>query len=183
MKRSVLVSMLVAPVLLALLVGGTSRGEPQTKEFVVAAWGDPYEAGWRKSLVPAFEKKYWVKVVWGGRASRPKTLAKLRAQKDNPQIEVAMMEDGPHRQAVALGLVDQIDRSKLSSAKNLYELAFEPNDMGISFGLAVYGLYYKSSRGRRSSRPGTSIGRRISPPPGCRSSSWIRWKSSGVRRP
>jgi hypothetical protein len=55
-----------------------------------------------------------------------------------------MTDDGPHRQAVALGLVVQIDRSKLSSAKDLYELAFEPNDMGISFGLAVYGLYYNT---------------------------------------
>jgi putative spermidine/putrescine transport system substrate-binding protein len=80
----------------------------------------------------------------GGRASRLKTLAKLRAPKDNPQIDVAMMDDSPHRQAVARGLVDQIDRSKLSSAKDLYELAFEPNDMGISFGLAVYGLYYNT---------------------------------------
>ena len=36
----------------------------QTRELVIAAWGDPYEAGWRKSLVPEFEKKHNVKVVW-----------------------------------------------------------------------------------------------------------------------
>jgi len=90
MKRSVLVSMLVAPARLALLVGGTSRGEPQTKEFVVAAWGDPHEAGWRKSLVPAFEKKYWVKVVWGqgfptqdpGEAPRPERQPPDRGRDD-----------------------------------------------------------------------------------------------------
>ena len=27
--------------------------QAQTRELVVAAWGDPYEAGWRKSLIPS----------------------------------------------------------------------------------------------------------------------------------
>jgi putative spermidine/putrescine transport system substrate-binding protein len=140
MKRSVA---LVMALVSALVVGWLSIGGAQTKEFVIAAWGDPYEAGWRKSLVPAFEKKHGVKVTWVQGFST-QTLAKLRAQKDSPQIDVAMMDDGPHRQAVALGLVDKIDRSKLASAKELYDMAFEPNDMGISFGLAVYGIYYDS---------------------------------------
>ena len=140
MKRSVA---LVMALVSAVVVGWLSIGGAQTKEFVIAAWGDPYEAGWRKSLVPAFEKKHGVKVTWVQGFST-QTLAKLRAQKDSPQIDVAMMDDGPHRQAVVLGLVDKIDRSKLASAKELYDMAFEPNDMGISFGLAVYGLYYDS---------------------------------------
>jgi putative spermidine/putrescine transport system substrate-binding protein len=134
----------VAVLAVAAVVGGwLSTGGAQTREFVVAAWGDPYEAGWRKSLVPRFEKENGVKVTWVQGFST-QTLAKLRAQKDNPQIDVAMMDDGPHRQAVALGLVDRIDRSKLTSAKQLYEMAFEPNDHGISFGLAVYGIYYNT---------------------------------------
>jgi putative spermidine/putrescine transport system substrate-binding protein len=143
MKRIALGSLMVSLLASALVIGWQSPGQGQTKEFVIAAWGDPYEAGWRKSLVPAFEKKHGVKVVWVQGFST-QTLAKLRAQKDNPQIDIAMMDDGPHRQAVALGLVEKIDRSKLTSAKDLYELAFEPNDMGISFGLAVYGLYYNT---------------------------------------
>ena len=143
MKRIALVPASVALLTLALVIGWQSAGQSQTKEFVVAAWGDPYEAGWRKSLVPAFEKKHGVKVVWVQGFST-QTLAKLRAQKDSPQIDIAMMDDGPHRQAVALGLVEKLDRGKLASAKELYDMAFEPNDMGISFGLAVYGLYYNT---------------------------------------
>jgi putative spermidine/putrescine transport system substrate-binding protein len=143
MRRIAPLAVVMAVLAAALVVGLRTPAPGQSKEFVIAAWGDPYEAGWRKSLVPAFEKKYGVKVVWVQGFST-QTLAKLRAQKDSPQIDIAMMDDGPHRQAVALGLVEKIDRSKLASAKELYELAFEPNDMGISFGLAVYGLYYNT---------------------------------------
>jgi putative spermidine/putrescine transport system substrate-binding protein len=116
----------------------------QSRELVVAAWGDPYEAGWRKALVPRFEKENNAKVVWvQGFSSQ--TLAKLRAQKDNPQIDVAMLDDGPHRQAAALGLVEKIDRSKLPNAKQLYDVAFEPGDLGLGFAIAAYGLYYNAA--------------------------------------
>ncbi len=132
---------LVAGALLA--IAWVASGQAQTREFVVAAWGDPYEAGWRKSLVPRFEKENNVKVVWvQGFSSQ--TLAKLRAQKDNPQIDVAMLDDGPHRQAAALGLVEKIDRLRLANARHLYDVAFEPGDFGIGFAIAAYGLYYNT---------------------------------------
>jgi putative spermidine/putrescine transport system substrate-binding protein len=132
---------LMVGLLIALGPAGLAAAQP--KELVVAAWGDPYEAGWRKSLVPAFEKQHGVKIVWVQGFST-QTLAKLRAQKDNPQIDVAMMDDGPHKQAAALGLVEKVGRSKLTHAKDLYEVAFEPGDFGIGFGIAGYGLYYNT---------------------------------------
>src|SRR5207253_7362153 len=71
-----------------------TRRSSDLRELVIAAWGDPYEAAWRKSLIPEFEKQNNVKIIWvQGFSSQ--TLAKLRAQKDNPQIDVAMMDDGP----------------------------------------------------------------------------------------
>ena len=115
----------------------------QPKEFVVASWGGLYEEGWRRSLIPAFEKKYGVKIIWVPGVSSA-TIAKMRVQKDRPEIDVAMMDDGPHRQAVALGLVERIDRSKLSNAPNLYDITFEPNDYGIGFGLTASGLFYNT---------------------------------------
>jgi putative spermidine/putrescine transport system substrate-binding protein len=139
MKRTAL----VLTVGLLVLIGWASLATTQTRELVVAAWGDPYEAGWRKALVPAFEKVHNAKIVWvQGFSSQ--TLAKLRAQKDSPQIDVAMMDDGPHRQAAALGLVEKIDRGKLANVKDLYEVSFEPGDLGIGFASAGYGLYYNT---------------------------------------
>ena len=55
MKRIALVPVVMGLLVSLLVIGWQSPGQSQTKEFVIAAWGDPYEAGWRKSLVPAFE--------------------------------------------------------------------------------------------------------------------------------
>ena len=132
----------VASIVFAGLVAAWPAGA-QTREFVIAAWGDPYEAGWRKSLVPEFEKKHNVKIVWvQGFSSQ--TLAKLRAQKDRPEIDVAMLDDGPHQVAVQLGLIDKIDRSKLVDVKDFYDNAFENGDFGLAFGYNGAGLYYNT---------------------------------------
>ncbi len=113
----------------------------QTRELVVAAWGDPYEAGWRKSLIPTFEKMYNVTIVWvPGYAAQ--TAAKLQAQRANPEIDVALLDAGPHKPLVALGIIEKIDRSKLSNAKYLHAFAFEPGDMGIGFSVDGTGMYY-----------------------------------------
>jgi putative spermidine/putrescine transport system substrate-binding protein len=129
--------------LLAVLAPGIANA--QTREFVIATWGDPYEAGWRKSLIPEFEKQNNVKVVWVPGVSTA-NVAKLRAQKDNPQIDLAMMDEGPHRQAALQGLVEKIDRSKLTHASELYDLAYLPDDLGIAFGLSASGLWYAPKR-------------------------------------
>jgi putative spermidine/putrescine transport system substrate-binding protein len=139
MKRAC--ALIVMGVLLLLGSPGLSVG--QSKELVVAAWGGRHEEGWRKSLIPAFEKKYGAKVIWVPGLSG-QTVAKLRAQKDSPQIDVAMMDDGPHRQAVTLGLVERIDRSRLTNVRELYGLAPEPEDYGIGFALTCGGLYYNT---------------------------------------
>ena len=134
---------IAAAAIAAAIVASALPAGARTRELVIAAWGDPYEAGWRKSLVPEFEKKHNVKVVWvQGFSSQ--TLAKLRAQKDKPEIDVAMLDDGPHQVAVQLGLVEKIDRSKLADVKDYYENAFEPGDVGLAFGYNGAGLYYNT---------------------------------------
>ena len=116
-------------------------GAAQTREFVVATWGDPYEPVWRKSVVEPFEKANNVKIVWSAGGSLA-NVAKMVAQKDKPEIDVALMDDGPHQQAVIAGLVEKIDRSKLTTAKHLIEFAAEPGDMGIGFGMDGTILWY-----------------------------------------
>jgi putative spermidine/putrescine transport system substrate-binding protein len=131
--------------LVIVLAFGAWTGEAagQAKELVVAAWGGKFKEGWDQSLIPKFEKQYGAKIVWTpGNSSA--TLAKLLAQKDSPQIDVAMFDDGPHAQAVALGLVEQLDLTKIPNHKDLFELAYEPNNYGIGFAASGTGLYYNT---------------------------------------
>ena len=128
---------------LAMFFARADMALAQTRQLVVAAWGGLYEEGWRRSLIPAFEKKYDAKVIWIPSLSTA-SISKLQAQKDRPEIDISMMDDGPHQQAVALGLVEKIDRSKLSHARELYDAAFQSDDYGIGFGLTASGLYYNT---------------------------------------
>ena len=104
------------------LVGFFGFATAHAKDFVIASWGDPYKACWAKSIIPAFEKKHGVEIVYTEGFSS-KTLGKLRAQKAKPEIDIAMFDDGPFYQAVQLGLIDELDFSKIPNAGDLYALS------------------------------------------------------------
>jgi putative spermidine/putrescine transport system substrate-binding protein len=118
--------------------------QTQPTELVVAAWGGKFKEGWDKSLIPDFERRYGVKIVWSVGQNSGGTLAKILAQKDNPQIDVALLDVGPHSQAVALGLVEKLDLARLPNSKDLYDLAFEPDNYGINFAISGTGLIYNT---------------------------------------
>ena len=77
----------------------------QAKELIVAGWGGKFKAGWDKSLIPEFEAKYGVKVVWLIGQNSAGTLARIVAQKANPSFDVALLDVGPHAQAARLALL------------------------------------------------------------------------------
>ena len=129
---------LLAAIVAGVLAAGTA--EAQTNELVVAAWGGKFKEGWDKSLIPNFEKKYGATIVWSVGQNSGGTLAKILAQKDNPQIDVALLDVGPHSQAVKLGLVEKLDLSRLPNSKDLYDVAFEPDNYGIDFAISGTGL-------------------------------------------
>jgi len=133
---------LLAAIVAGVLAAGTA--EAQTNELVVAAWGGKFKEGWDKSLIPNFEKKYGATIVWSVGQNSGGTLAKILAQKDNPQIDVALLDVGPHSQAVKLGLVEKLDLSRLPNSKDLYDVAFEPDNYGIDFAISGTGLIYNA---------------------------------------
>ena len=135
-----LCTFLSVPLLLTGLFGFATA---HAKDFVIASWGDPYKACWAESIIPEFETKHGVEVVYTEGFSS-KTLGKLRAQKAKPEIDIAMFDDGPFYQAVQLGLMQELDFSKLPNANDLYAMAQEPKPHGILFAAAGTGLWYNT---------------------------------------
>ena len=84
----------------ALATSGAAMA--QQKTMFVAGYGGSYEQTMRKEVIPVFEKQANVKIEYVAGNSTD-TLAKLQAQKGNQQIDVAIVDDGPAYQAVALG--------------------------------------------------------------------------------
>jgi len=126
----------------ALPLGGGSAAT-QAKEVVLAAWGASYEEAFRKTIIPEFERRFDAKVVYVPGISS-QTLAKLVAQKDAPQIDVALFNDPPFTQARKQGLLAPLDKDRVKNLADMDEFARVPGDLGAAFYTAADCVYYNT---------------------------------------
>src|SRR5262245_34352538 len=87
----------------------------RAENLVVAGYAASFEKVMREKVIPDFEREQGVTVTYAGSNSTD-NLAKLLAQRDHPQFDVAMMDDGPMVQAITLGLcapIEGLDFSQL----------------------------------------------------------------------
>lgn len=100
------------------------------KTLTVAGYGGSWEHILRKEVFPDFEKKHGVKIEYTAGNSTD-TIAKLQAQKANQVIDVAIVDDGPMYQAIALGFcapIAGLDKSEL------YKAAIFKDDKAVAVG-------------------------------------------------
>jgi putative spermidine/putrescine transport system substrate-binding protein len=121
-----------------LTLAGTAAAQAQT--LYVAGYGGSFEQTIRKEILPAFTKKFGTPVEYIAGNSTD-TIAKLQAQRSNQQIDVAIVDDGPMYQAIALGFCAPIvglpDADIVKSAR--YK-----DDKAIGMGLVATGLMYNT---------------------------------------
>ncbi len=126
----------IALAALAVLTVAATPALAQTK-LTVAGYGGSFEEMMRKDLIPAFEKKYNAKIEYVA-GNSTNNLARLQAQKGNQEIDVAIVDDGPMYQAVALGFCTDLKGVPLADIH-------EPAKMGpkaIGLGMVATGLVY-----------------------------------------
>jgi putative spermidine/putrescine transport system substrate-binding protein len=133
-------SLLIAATGLVPLSGAVSPVAAQS--FVVAANGDPYEAMWRKSLIPVFEKMTGMNVVWSAGLSA-QNLAKIIQQKASPQIDVAFIDEIQFVQGLDLDLWVPLTKDDLGDTSKVVPGALV-YDKGIAYGFSAIGLYYNT---------------------------------------
>lgn len=107
----------------------------------VAGFGGTVETTFREKIIPAFEAKTGTKVVYVAGNSTD-TLAKLQAQKEKPEISVALIDDGPMNTAVQFGLCAKIEDGP--NLANVYPNARKPGDLSIGLGYGATGLVYNT---------------------------------------
>src|SRR5262245_58438241 len=120
---------------LAMAVAGALAAQAQEKTLYVAGYGGSFEQTIRKEIVPAFEKKTGAKVEYIAGNSTD-TVAKLQAQRGNQQIDVAIVDDGPMYQAIALGFCAPIERLSADIVKS----ARYKDDKAVGIGLVATGF-------------------------------------------
>ena len=109
----VLFTLVGAAVLVPLtLFSGLADGQtPQT--IVVTGWGGLWERTVKSTVIAPFEQQHKVKVVHTFNAGFPEMIAKLKAEKGNPTIDVFLTGAGFERIAADDGLVDDFEAGKM----------------------------------------------------------------------
>lgn len=129
---------IIAGLALSMWSSITPAGAQST--LVVSGYGGSIETVIREKILPVFEKANDVKVTYVAGNSTD-TLAKLQAQRDNQEIDVAMIDDGPMSRAVSLGLctaASGIDRTKFYNVANAF------GDKASGLGITATGLMYNT---------------------------------------
>jgi len=126
--------------LAALCAFGTATPAwSQTKTIYIGMNGGPMEKAYTTQVFPDFEKANDVKVVVVPGTSSD-ILAKLLANKANPQIHVVFLDDGVMARAVSMGICKKLDDAPV--LKELYPFARMKDDMGAGVQLGMTGIAY-----------------------------------------
>jgi len=109
-------------------------------ELVVATWG--WTAANVKKLSGAFEEKYGVKVLIDETSGNADRLNKVKAQRNNPQIDVVLMSESFSTLGNADGVFEKIDTGVVTNLNNLYDFAKNKDGYGPCYSLVRYGIIY-----------------------------------------
>jgi putative spermidine/putrescine transport system substrate-binding protein len=119
----------------ALLAAG---GASAQQKLTVAGYGGSYEDMMRKEIIPAFEHKTGAKVEYVAGNSTD-NIARMQAQRANPEIDVLIADDGPMYQAVALGLCTDLKGIDFNA---LYPVANMKTGKSVTIGVVATGIVY-----------------------------------------
>ena len=113
------------------------------ESLIIYGWVGPNEAGFRKEFFPAFEKKYGAKIEYLS-ASSFLNYGRLKAERNNPQADVALFDDIILDQARKDDLLQPLDKSIVKSLGDIAPDAQFKDDMGVGVGYNVVSTYYNA---------------------------------------
>ncbi|SMF77050.1 putative spermidine/putrescine transport system substrate-binding protein [Tistlia consotensis] len=136
---------LKAGVAAAALAAATALLAPQPgwaqKVLTVGGYGGSFETLMKEHIIPPFEKAHNVTVQFVP-GNSTENLARLQAQKDNQEMDVVILDDGPMYQAVALGFCAPL--TKVPSLPDIYDIAKMGTDKAIGIGFVATGFAYNA---------------------------------------
>lgn len=130
------------PLLFALLTSSTVFA--QDKELVFAGFGGSLQKAMQATIIPKFEKKYGVRVVYVTGTSN-QIIAKVRGQQAHQTIDVIWANDTTHVQGKADKLFAKLDPKKVPNLDKIYDLARDPDNIGVVMGIQALALEYNTS--------------------------------------
>ncbi|MBU4242707.1 MAG: ABC transporter substrate-binding protein [Desulfobacterales bacterium] len=129
-----------------VLLGASQFSLSYAKEtLVVATWGGSWGESLRNAVAAPFEKEHNVKVVFL-EGNSVDSAAKVRAQKMNPQIHVAMSTAGFCEKMFEEGLTLPITPDKVPNLNNLYPAALPKSKGYVAMYAYDFGFAYRTDK-------------------------------------
>ncbi len=125
--------------LLAALAPGAAMAAD--KEVVFLGFGGTHERNLKRYVIPDFEKKTGIKVVYVS-GTMPANFAKVQAQRARPEADVIWDNDLSHLGGRIQGLFEKLDPARVPDVKDVYDLATDGTGIGVMQGFQVEGLQY-----------------------------------------
>jgi putative spermidine/putrescine transport system substrate-binding protein len=141
MKRDFYITLVLAAL---LLLPGIAAAETT---LVINSFGGAYEEAHRTLVIEPFEKQYHCKVEIITAYSAD-ALARLQAQKNNPQFDVVHFSGGQEALAAQEGLLAPIKPEQLTNYADMYPFAVEGIEQGRGpvYSIAALGILYNTEK-------------------------------------
>src|SRR5688572_30453283 len=143
----------VVPVALALLLAASAFSLPALRaapasEIVMSSYGGQLDEPFRWFLADPFERRTGARVTLVPSLSL-EVLAKIKASPANPPFDVIVLDEGPHLQAVADGLVQRLDEKAVPNLAQVYPAYRRVTQgFGVPQAYSVVGLAYNTKKVR-----------------------------------
>ena len=136
--RMVLIISLVAAFIFSVFNLTCLAGQ---QEVVVMTWGGNWGDSFKKNVAEPFEKKFGIKVIVEIQTGTRAGQTKLRAQKDNPQIDVWTASMGGIEAAGSEGLLTPISDVNIPNIANIYE--YGKGKYSVGWYVTPRGIFYR----------------------------------------
>ncbi|MGM8213639.1 extracellular solute-binding protein [Virgibacillus sp. W0430] len=150
MKKSILGVVITLFVALFLVACGGNDDEAnesgssdssKDNKLVVTSFGGDYEAAQMELIVEPFEEEFDAEVEVITLYSAD-ALARLKAQKDAPEIDVVQFSGGQEVQAAKEGLIEELNTDIVTNLADLYESAKLGHEYGPATAFDAVGILY-----------------------------------------
>ena len=119
-------------------VGGSSSDE---KTLVFGGFGGSQQTAMEEKVIPAFEKKYDVKVTYVTGTS-DELMAKARQKSSG--LDVIWTNATTHYAGKQAALFSRLDPKLVDNLDDVYDFAKDPDDVGVATGVQSVGLTYNT---------------------------------------
>lgn len=113
----------------------------QEKTLTLGGYGGSFETLMKEHVIPPFEEEHGVTVQFVP-GNSTENLARLQAQRENQEMDVVFLDDGPMYQALALGFCDTIADAPVLD--DVYDIARMGTDKAIGTGFVATGFAYNA---------------------------------------